>query len=411
MNILFLTLLDFSSYSEHNIYCDLLRQFVRNGHDVYCISPIERRLGIQTHWEENRHILKLRIGNTQKTNVIEKGISTLLIETKFVAAIRKHFSNIQFDLILYSTPPITLVRAVQYVKRRDSAKTYLMLKDIFPQNAIDLEMMKKTGIKSLLYRYFRKKEKKLYAISDQIGCMSQANVGYILKNNPEVNSDRVEICPNSIEVQDIHLTDGERREMRQKYGIPIDKKVFVYGGNLGKPQGIQFLIECLKSQIKKQDAYFLLVGDGTEFGKLEQFYNEQKPENMQLLKRLPKEDYDRMVAACDVGMIFLDHRFTIPNFPSRLLSYMQAGVPVLAVTDLNTDIGKVIVDGGFGWWCESNDVRSFDEKIQEACKNDLIDMGANGFRYLEGHYSAEKNYEIIVRHLDRSRKYETISVC
>lgn len=176
MKILFLTLLDFRSYSEHNIYCDLLRQFAMQGHDVYCISPIECRFGSQTHWAENGHILKLRIGNMQKNNIIEKGISTLLIEIKFVTAIKKYFSNIQFDLVLYSTPPITLAHAVKYVKRRDSAKTYLLLKDIFPQNAVDLGMMQKTGLKGLLYHFFRKKEKKLYEISDRIGCMSQANV-------------------------------------------------------------------------------------------------------------------------------------------------------------------------------------------------------------------------------------------
>ena len=120
---------------------------------------------------------------------------------------------------------------------------------------------------------------------------------------------------------------------------------------------------------------------------------------MKLMKRLPKEDYDRMVAACDVGMIFLDHRFTIPNFPSRLLCYMQGRVPVLAVTDPNTDIGKVIVDGGFGWWCESNDVKAFQDKVQEACKSNLKSLGDKGFRYLNDYYSIEKSYEIIIKRI------------
>lgn len=116
------------------------------------------------------------------------------------------------------------------------------------------------------------------------------------------------------------------------------------------------------------------------------------------MKRLPKEDYDKMVAACDVGMIFLDHRFTIPNFPSRLLSYMQAKIPVLAVTDPNTDIGKVIVDGGFGWWCESNDIDSFLALISKI-KTDKDIQGANGWNYLVSHYSSKQSYEIIVERL------------
>lgn len=297
---------------------------------------------------------------------------------------------------MYSTPPITFCKAVEFVKRRDSAKTYLLLKDIFPQNAVDIGMMSKFGAKGVLYKFFRQKEKKVYEISDYIGCMSKANVNYILKHNPEVNPDSVEVCPNSVEVVDMRVDTKTRVAIRKKYEIPIDKKIFVYGGNLGKPQGISFLAKCMKSQMKNPEVYFLIVGDGTEFGKLEQFFEENKPENMKLMKRLAKEDYDRMIAACDVGMIFLDYRFTIPNFPSRLLSYMQAGLPVLACTDPNTDIGNVITEGKFGWFCESNSVKDFDKNVKDACNSDLESMGENSFKYLEQNYSVEKGYEIII---------------
>ena len=396
MKILFLTLYDFSSFSERNIYSDLLREFIKNGHEVYAISPAERRFHVSTHFEESGHLLKLKIGNIQKTNIIEKGISTLLIEPQLKLAIKRYFGNIRFDLILYSTPPITLLSAIRYVKKRDHAKTYLMLKDIFPQNAVDLGMMKTTGIKSLLYRYFRDKEKKLYAISDRIGCMSQANVDYVVKNNPEINPRIVEICPNSIEVQDVHLSADEKAAVRHKYSIPTDKKVFVYGGNLGKPQGIPFIIDCLRAEKNNDKAFFLIVGDGTECGKLEAFVNAERPSNVKVMKRLPKDDYDRLVAACDVGMIFLDYRFTIPNFPSRLLSYMQADLPVLACTDPNTDIGKVIVEGGLGCWCESNNLGNFTETVNMILDADISEMGKNSFRYLEENYAVYKSYETII---------------
>lgn len=398
MNILFLTLLDFKSFEEHNIYCDLLRQFRKAGHAIYCVSPGERRTGIKTHLTEGGHLLKLRIGNTQKTNIIEKGVSTVMIEPQFVAAIRKYFANVKFDLVLYSTPPITLAKVVQYVKKRDGAQTYLLLKDIFPQNAVDMGMMTKTGVKGLLYRFFRRKEEKLYALSDWIGCMSQANVDFLLKHNPDIDPAAVEICPNCIDVRDLSVDEEGRMEIRRKYQIPLDKKVFVYGGNLGKPQGIPFIIDCLKSQSAHPDVYFLIVGDGTEYGKLEQYLREAAPQNVKLLKRLPKEDYDRMVAACDVGMIFLDHRFTIPNFPSRLLSYMQAKLPVLACTDPNTDIGQVIVGGGFGWWCESNSVDAFSAAVAAALQADTSTMGQQAFACLQQHYSAQAGCETVLMH-------------
>ena len=399
MNVLFLTLLDFDSLNERNIYTDLLREFAKHGHNLFVISPVERRKNQETRVikTENATILKLKIGNTQKTNIIEKGISTISIEPQFIAGIKKCFSDVKFDLVIYSTPPITFCNAIEYVKKRDGAKTYLLLKDIFPQNAVDIGIMSKSGIKGLVYKVFRNKEKKLYRVSDYIGCMSQANVDYVLKHNPEINPEKVEICPNSVEVVDMSVDEKTRDEIRRKYDIPLDKKVFVYGGNLGKPQGIDFMIECLKSQGKNEEVYFLVVGAGTEFGKIETYVENDKPTNVKLMKRLPKEDYDKMVAACDVGMIFLDHRFTIPNFPSRLLSYMQAKIPVLAVTDPSTDIGKVIVDGGFGWWCESNDAEKVKTLIQIAAATDNMTAKCKGWIYLNNNYSTEQIYDIIMK--------------
>ena len=391
MNVLFLTLVQFDSLNERNIYTDLLREFVKNGHRVYAISPVEKRQHQKTHLieEENSKILRIQIGNTQKTNIIEKGISTVMIEPTFKKGIKQFFFDVKFDLVLYSTPPITLVGAVDYVKKRDNAKTYLLLKDIFPQNAVDVGLMYTSGIKGLLYRHFRNQEKKLYEISDRIGCMSQANVDYVIKHNPDVDPRIVEVCPNSIDVIDKSVDEKNRNQIRMKYEIPLDKKVFIYGGNLGKPQGIPFLIECLKKCSDIDEAYFLIVGDGTEYGLLEEYVITYGQKNLKLMKRLPKEDYDTMVGACDVGMIFLDHRFTIPNFPSRLLAYMQAKLPVLAVTDPNTDIGKVIVEGGFGWWCESDDAETVRRCITNVCEQDFTLYGAQAFYYMNTHYSVE----------------------
>ena len=409
MNLLFLTLLDFNSLDESNIYTDLLREFVKGRHRAYAISPVERCKKQKTilKKERNATILKLRIGNMQKINFIEKGISTLLIENLFVAGIKKYFSDVRFDLVLYATPPITFYKAIAYVKERDKAKTYLMLKDIFPQNAVDLGILQKTGLKGILYRYFRRKEKNLYAISDKIGCMSQANVDYILKHNSEIKKEKVEICPNSVEVIDRSVSDKEKQAIRKKYGVPNDRIVFVYGGNLGKPQGIDFLIECLKKEKDNQNIFFLIVGSGTEYRKIEDFIKKDALENVMLLKQLPKEDYDKMVGSCDVGMIFLDHRFTIPNFPSRLLSYMQAKIPVLAVTDPNTDIGKVIVEGGFGWWCESareEELITVIMNILETWEHDkklIKSMGERAKSYLESYYEVSLTYNRMIESLKR----------
>ena len=397
MNVLFLGLGNYRSINDRGIYLDLLRVFISNGHDVFIVTSLGADVNEQYQLIKESHstILRVRTGKITKTNFIEKGINTILLESRYIKAIDRHFGDVKFDLVLYPTPPITLLRVVEHIRKRDGAVSYLMLKDIFPQNAVDIGMMSKTGIKGIIYRYFREKEKRLYAISDHIGCMSQANVDYLIKHDPEVDKSKIEICPNSTDIEDKSTDEQKRREIREKYGIPQEKTVFIYGGNLGRPQGIPFLVECMKTVRDIDDAFFLVVGSGTEYRVIDEYANTSAQENFKLMQHLPKDDYDTMVGACDVGMIFLDHRFTIPNFPSRLLSYMSAKLPVLAVTDPNSDVGKVITEGGFGWWCESNDARGFAETVKKILNEDLTEMRDVGFEYLKEHYSSQQTYEII----------------
>eukprot|EP00130_Batrachochytrium_dendrobatidis_P008414 XP_006683289.1 hypothetical protein BATDEDRAFT_93055 [Batrachochytrium dendrobatidis JAM81] len=252
---------------DRGLYTDLLRQFRDDDHKVHVVSPREKRLNKPTEFvnEQNVQFLRVKIGNITKTNIVEKGISTLRIESLFLKAIRKYLNDIKFDLVIYSTPPITFERNNE--------------------------------------------------------------------NNKEV--------------------------------------------------------------------YFVIAGSGTEFNKLKKYFEISQPINAQLFAQLPKEDYEVLANSSDAGLIFLDKRFTIPNFPSRLLSYMQASMPVLAATDTNTDIGQVIEHGEFGLWCMSNDVEEFNKKVQQLCDKELRQrMGENARNYLEENYTAKHSYEIIMNHFN-----------
>src|SRR6056297_241991 len=180
--------------NKRGIYTDLVRELANRGYNVYVVSPRERRMNLPTelHEEVNIHSLKVKTGNITKSNFIEKGISTLLIEWQYLWAIKKYFKNTNFDMVMYSTPPITFEKVVKHFKNSHNSLTYLILKDIFPQNAVDINIIKENG---LLHKYFRNKEKKLYKISDYIGCMSQANKDYILERNEFIDKNDVEIFP------------------------------------------------------------------------------------------------------------------------------------------------------------------------------------------------------------------------
>ena len=402
MNILFVSISGMANMSGHSISMDLIRELTKSGNKVHIVCSNERRNKQPTTLTEEAgcKVLRVKVGNNINTNIIEKGITNLLMPYQYNAAIRKYFKNVKFDLVLYPTPPVTNVLTVEYIKKRDGAKSYLLLKDIFPQNAVDIGMMTKKGPKSIIYKVFRKKEEKLYKVSDYIGCMSQANVDYLLKHNTYIDPAKVHINPNSIEIQEVIKNPERNAEIKKKYNIPENATTFIYGGNLGKPQSIPFIIECLKANADKKDRFFVICGKGTDYPKLKSYVDAEKPSNVLLLSYLPNAEYEEFVKAFDVGLIFLDHRFTIPNFPSRLLSYMQSSMPVLACTDPNTDVGKVITEGGFGWWCESNSTEAFTKAVDSAIDANLAEMGAKGLDYLKENYTAKKGSEIICSYIE-----------
>lgn len=403
MNILFLSIYEIKDSNSGYIYADLVREFAQNGHSVYAVTPT-RTEETQFFIDDNKvNIIKVKNGQIQKTGRVKKVINLFLFERNTKKAIKKYAHGVKFDLIIGMSSSLSLAKCAKYFKKRCNATYYLLMKDIFPQNAVDIGMMKKNGVMGIVYHYFRCKEKSLYRKSDYIGCMSNANAEYILKNNPYMPKERITIIPNSIEPIDVSLSLEERNAMRDKYGIPQDKTVFVYGGNLGKPQDIPFVIKCLKTQIENDKAFFLIVGDGTEYHWFEEYLSEFSQRNVKVLRRLPREDFDRMLAACDVGMIFLDDRFTIPNYPSRLLSYMQASLPVLACTDVNTDVGNDIVNGGFGWWCESDNADKFANLVQQSMNCDLCAMGKKSNEYLKRNFTVKVGYEDIINSIGESK--------
>ncbi len=410
MNIIFITLSNINGIKERGIYADLMRKFRNEGHNVYIVSPAERRTGMKTHLMDvdGVHILKVRTLNVQKTNVVEKGIGQLMMEGQYKRAIKKHLGDVKFDLVLYSTPPITFTNVVRYLKKRNpQAVSYLLLKDIFPQNAVDIGMF---GEKSLFNWYFRRKEVALYKASDYIGCMSPANVEFVLKHNSFIDASRVEVAPNSIELraESLELRDSpdacdkrlvESKYIRSKYGLPRETPIFIYGGNLGKPQGIDYLIRCLEANKAREDCHFVVVGNGTEYHKLDAWYRANSGRNVTLMQRLPKEDYDVLVRSCDVGLIFLDHRFTIPNYPSRLLSYLESKMPIICCTDKNTDIGRIAEENGYGFWCESVKPEDFTALVDKILRADRQAMGQRGYEFLKKNYTVQNTYDAIMGHL------------
>ncbi len=398
MNILFISLVIIKDLDKRGIYPDLIKCFIENGHHVTILSPVERREKGKEEIIEGAGFTNIRYKtlNNARTNIFEKALSTLLIDPLLKRAAKRHISR-EIDLLIYATPPITLTGTISYLKKRYNPLCYLLLKDISPANIADLGLLKRD---SFVYNRLRKVEHKLYDLSDFIGCMSPANVEYIIEKN-NIDRAKVEICPNSINPYIFDISEEEKISLRLKYNIDKNALLFFYGGNIGKAQMVDFIVDVLESNKQNKNIHFLIVGGGVEYYKLEKWYKENKGKNATILYTVPKHEYDTLIKIADIGLIFLDRRFEIPNFPNRILSYMENKMPVLLATDINTDIGKIAEDNYFGKWCEAGDLKTFNKLIAfyENFSNEERDrFGLNGYSYLMDNYTVDKSYNVIMSH-------------
>lgn len=398
MKILFLSLADIMNLDGLDIYSALLKEFVKHGHTVDIISPQQKRTTVRQEVLSypGYNIYKPRVGNITNTPFIEKGISIVLMRGIIIRFIRDKIGLKDYDLFIVATPPITADKVIRFVKKKTGAKAYLLLKDIWPDSINDLPVPGGEPVKKMVKFIFSRWERRLYHESDWIGCMSEANCRYIISHNKEIDARKIHINPNSIIPRDIkEMGVEERNEIRIKHNIPIDRVVFVYGGTLGVGQNVAYIVECLKA-CSESNCHFVISGKGVQFSLIEEYKDKYMPKNLTLINGLPKKDYDKLMQACDIGMVFLRYTAQTPNFPSKILTYMEYSIPILSSTDPVTDLNNVIENGKFGWGCLSNDASKFKETVERAISGDVKGFGENGRKYLEKEYNVNVSYNMIM---------------
>ncbi|WP_320814549.1 glycosyltransferase family 4 protein [Flavobacterium sp.] len=393
MKILFLALTFPKIGQSSNLYTDLMEEFRDQGHDVFVIAPmVDVRVGLLN--EDGINIIRVKTLPLLNVNPIRKGIANVLLSFQYKKAIKKYFLQEDLDLILMPTPPISLVDVAVWLKKKYSSKLYLILRDIFPQNAVDLKMITKGG---LLYDFFRKKEKKLYEESDFIGCMSRGNIDYVLNHNKDVQKQKLHLLQNWQKV--MPLFDGDKAALRKKYNFD-NKFVIIFGGNIGLPQKLENILEVAKLYNENDEVLFFIVGNGTEKQKIEQLCIQMKLNNVVIMNSLPREDYQNIIAVANAGLISLSEDFTIPNIPSKSLSYFNAKIPIIAAVDRNTDYGTIIQDEiGAGVWAVANEPIEIKQKIDYLRANKTVcnQMGEKGYQYFVDNVTPFHTYSTIKR--------------
>ena len=371
-----------------NMYTSLTQELVNLGHEVRVIAPIFDSITKVKH-ESGIPVLRVRIGPIFNTNLIVKGLNTLWLNPRYKRAMLRYWPDWKMDWIITSTPPITLSPFIQGLKTHCHAHLYLILRDIFPQNAKDLGMIKNP----FLFAYFRYKEMHLYKISDIIGCMSPGNIAFLRRQYPQIcHMDKLTYFPNWTQPTPRKIHIEAKNIFRKRFKME-GKFIALFGGNFGKPQKIEFILELAQRVKHLKDVIFCLIGDGAEKEKIRKMVRNKNLDNICILDPLPRDEYQVLIHDADVGLVNLSEKFTIPNIPSRTLGYWEASLPVLAATDRYTDLNKNLLRKyNAGLWVETGDIEAYYAQFMNLYNNAELRkiMGQNGRKAVETDFSTQK---------------------
>lgn len=388
MNILFL-MISYPDVNENSsMYTDLAQEFASKGYEVY-VAVANGPYKTSLNTEGGIKVLRVKTLELYNTGVIKKGLANVLLPYQVSKGIEKYIQDFHFDAVIVSTPPITYLNTVEKFKKKFNSRIYLILRDIFPQNARDLGIIRNP----ILFNYFRRKERKLYFISDYIGCMSAGNIDYIVQHNPEVIRKKLHLLPNWKKVMEYTLPN---LALKRELGLE-NKFIALYGGNFGKPQQIEFILDLANELINLEDVVFLLIGNGSEKQRIIELVAKRKIFNVLIKDSLPRDQYQELVKICDIGLVNISDKFTIPNIPSRTLSYWEAKIPVLAAIDKNTDFSTILEESGSGLWSIAGDLNTYKQNFKELYYNNELrmSMGEKGYNYLKENCTTSNAFAII----------------
>jgi hypothetical protein len=223
--------------------------------------------------------------------------------------------------------------------------------------------------------------------------MSKGNMDYVIKNNPYLDNSKLHISPNCIDLEfKRNLKLSSKVKLKKKYYIKDSDIVIVFGGNIGIPQSPSFLLQLSEYFSKIENIKFFIIGNGTNYSMLKKILSKTSTRNIFALTKLDIEQYYSILNISDYGLISLDFNFTVPNFPSRILSYMLFDLPIISFTDRHTDIRNLIIKQNLGYAFDSimnDNTISLLKLITKAKKFN------SSKEFLELNYSSKLVYKII----------------
>lgn len=377
------------------MYLNLALEFQKKGHDVTIMAPDVEHKSCYMSTEYGMKVVRVASKATQGVpNMLKKGIALATLEHYFKAGYKRFLKNEKYDWILMPTPPITLSSFATYIKKKIGANFYLILRDIHPQSVWSIGLLHN----KLEYQFLDYKAKIGYCSADIIGCMSQGNIDYIHHQYPDMKMGKGVILYNWVKNDSAVISDVS---IRKKYGLE-DKFVVLFGGNLGKGQRIENIVYLAEHYKNNDNIVFLIIARGVEKDRLKCIAKEQQLSNMQFVDFMPQADYLSVVCSVDLGLVSINEKYSVPTCPSKAVSYMSMGIPVLAMINPGSDYGEIIEESGAGYWAVGSDkektIKAFDMIYND--KELRERMSLSGRMFYEKNCTPEVAFETILSQMN-----------
>ena len=380
MNILILTDRYYPSPMSGAILTrDLATELNSQGHQVFVAtgdSTIDQEFTLEKY--ENIQILRVRASDPRNLSLPMRLLHEIGLQKKIWLAFSKTLTKQDLDLVIVHSPTIFWHSILKKLNKKYYLKTYLILRDLFPQWILDTKLI---GSYNPVYWYMKLKEIQLYNHSSIIGVQSSSNLNYF-KNKEYLKRFKVEILYNwKIVGKKSSLKSDIRKQLKLE-----DKVLFVFGGNLGFAQDIENLLRLISSMKKQESFHFLFIGAGTQFQKIKKWINNNNmKESVSLLSAVSNEEYQSILNECDVGVISLRRDFKTDNFPNKLLNYLEYKLPILASINPDHELFKLTEEKQIGLACNNGDDKQFLEHAQSLVDDKIQreKMGEQGYRLLK----------------------------
>ena len=322
---------------------ELALEMMAAGHQVTIITP---QVDLSAHYKIDQldgvTVCRFRSGQIKNVGRVKRAINETLLSWRAWRQLKPYLIENPHDLIVYYSPSIFWGGLVMRLKKRWGAKSYLVLRDFFPQWVIDSGMLKPWSPITLYFRLF---EWLNHKAADVVGIQSPANIAVF--ESLHRLSQPLQVLYNWAPELPSATSSGQYRK-----ALGLDGKVvFFYGGNIGAAQDMMNIVRLARALENDERAHFLLVGSGDEAALVGQAIKAGRAGNMTLLPSVSQQEYEVMLAEFDVGLFSLHRDHRAHNFPGKLLGYMAHEKPILGSVNSGNDVQSVIESAGAGFIC------------------------------------------------------------